>query len=146
MYTKLLISVVLYLFYAILSISNQDNNSESIEIKIREELKMFKVMSFLTKKEGLNTKEFIDYYENNHVPLIASIAPIPDGYKRNYIIGGTEEDFDVITEMSFQDREAYETWVAKMYAPDTGVIEDETRFLDRAKTKPHFIEEHKTYK
>lgn len=136
----------MYFFYAILSIANRDNTSESIEIKIREELKMFKVMSFLTKKEGLNTKEFIDYYENNHVPLIASIAPVPDGYKRNYIIGGTEEDFDVITEMSFQDREAYEAWVDKMYAPDTGVIEDETRFLDRAKTKPHFIEEHKTDK
>ncbi|AIQ12937.1 EthD domain-containing protein [Paenibacillus durus] len=111
---------------------------------------MFKVMSFLTKKDGMDTREFINYYENNHVPLIASIAPVPDGYKRNYIIKdniqGEVGDYDVITEMTFSNREAYETWVAKMYAPDTGVIEDESRFLDRSKTKPHFIEEYKTDK
>jgi hypothetical protein len=28
---------------------------------------MFKVFGFLTKKDGLRTEEFIDYYESKHV-------------------------------------------------------------------------------
>jgi hypothetical protein len=111
-------------------------------------IKMFKLMSFLTKKEGMSMGEFIDYYENHHVPLIASLAPVPNGYKRNFVLRdnnlSADGDFDVITEMFFEDREAFETWLAKMYAPDTGVIEDEMRFLDRTKTRPHLIEEYAT--
>jgi EthD domain len=38
---------------------------------------MLKVFAFLTKKEGMETQAFIDYYENKHVPLICSLAPTP---------------------------------------------------------------------
>ena len=31
---------------------------------------MLKVLAFLTKRKGLETQELIDYYENNHVPLV----------------------------------------------------------------------------
>ena len=34
---------------------------------------VLKVFAYLTKKEGLETQAFIDYYENHHVPLILSL-------------------------------------------------------------------------
>jgi hypothetical protein len=38
---------------------------------------MFKVLSFLTKTEGIEMQAFIDYYENKHVPLILRLALNP---------------------------------------------------------------------
>jgi EthD domain len=69
---------------------------------------MFKVFGFLTKREGMQMQDFIDYYENKHVPLICSLAPTPSLYKRRYIVRGEEltqeggaVDFDVMTELGF---------------------------------------------
>ena len=67
---------------------------------------MFKIMAFLSKREDIETRAFIDYYEHHHVPLIRSLAPTPIGYKRNYLVRGDELnieddsiDFDVVTEL-----------------------------------------------
>ena len=72
---------------------------------------MFKVFGFLTKREGMQMQDFIDYYENKHVPLICSLAPTPSLYKRRYIMRGEEltqeggaVDFDVMAELGFPDR------------------------------------------
>lgn len=70
---------------------------------------MFKVLAFLTKREGIETRAFIDYYEKKHVPLICSLAPTLIVYKRRYIIEkltneGGAIDFDVVTELGFADR------------------------------------------
>ena len=70
---------------------------------------MLKVFAYLTKREDLETQEFIDYYENHHVPLVFSLALAPPlVYKRNYLVRGDEFnreddtiDFDVITELVF---------------------------------------------
>jgi hypothetical protein len=51
---------------------------------------VFKVLGFLTKKEGMKMQDFIDYYENKHVPLIRGLAPIPSLYKRRCIVRGEE--------------------------------------------------------
>ena len=39
---------------------------------------MFKVLAFLTKKESIEMQAFVDYYENNHVPLIRTLVPHPN--------------------------------------------------------------------
>ena len=31
---------------------------------------MFKIMAFLSKREDIETRAFIEYYEHHHVPLI----------------------------------------------------------------------------
>src|SRR5205823_4415291 len=49
---------------------------------------MFKVLAFLTKRAGIETQAFIEYYENTHVPLICSLAPPPLVYKRRYLMRG----------------------------------------------------------
>jgi hypothetical protein len=114
---------------------------------------MLKVFGFLTKREGMETQAFIDYYENHHVPLICRLAPIPSVYKRNYLLRGNELnkeenaiDFDVVTELVFPDRTAYLVWRAQLSKPGSGeqVVADEEKSLDRSRTRACIIEEHVT--
>jgi hypothetical protein len=39
---------------------------------------MITTMALLKARDGLSRSEFIDHYENHHVPLILSLAPAPD--------------------------------------------------------------------
>ena len=112
---------------------------------------MFKVLAFLSKREGIETRAFIDYYENKHVPLICSLAPTPLIYKRRYLLEkltseGGAIDFDVVTELGFADRAAYLAWMAKLSAPGAGeqVSADEAKFLDRSRTRAYVVEEYVT--
>jgi uncharacterized protein (TIGR02118 family) len=114
---------------------------------------MFKVFGFLTKREGIQMHNFIDYYENSHVPLIRSLAPTPLVYKRRYVVRGEEltkeggvVDFDVMTELGFPDRNAFLAWMGALSAPGGGeqVAADEARFLDRSRTRAYVVDEHVT--
>lgn len=115
---------------------------------------MLKIMAFLTKREDIATRAFIEYYERNHVPLIRSLAPTPIGYKRNYLVRGDEIniedasiDFDVVTELVFPDRAAYLAWGAQLSESSSGeavISEDEMKFLDRSRTRAYVVEEHVT--
>jgi len=115
---------------------------------------MLKIMAFLTKRQDIATRAFIEYYEENHVPLIRSLAPGPIGYKRNYLVRGDEFniedasiDFDVVTELVFPDRAAYVAWGAQLSASAAGdpvISEDELKFLDRSRTRAYVVEEHVT--
>ena len=114
---------------------------------------MLKVFGFLSKREGIESQAFIDYYENHHVPLICSLAPTPIVYKRNYLLRGDELNkeeqaigFDVVTELVFADRAAYLAWRAQLSKPGAGeqVVADEERFLDRSRTRACIIEERVT--
>jgi|ERR1700722_1431297 len=105
----------------------------------------FKIMAFLVKRNDVTYDELIEHYENVHVPLILSLAPPPLTYKRNFVVrdsAASRDEVDIITELVFFDRHAYEGWVAAMYAADSGVADDEARFLDRSKTRSYFVEEH----
>jgi hypothetical protein len=42
-------------------------SQENVEIGL-------KVYGFLTKREGMDTQAFIEYYEKNHVPLVLSLV------------------------------------------------------------------------
>src|SRR5690349_19620660 len=42
-------------------------------------------MAFLVKRPELEFSDFVDYYENRHVPLILGLGPGPVSYKRNFI-------------------------------------------------------------
>jgi EthD domain len=110
---------------------------------------MLKVLAFLSKREGMETRAFIDHYENRHVPLVLSLAWAPIVYKRNYLTRGDElnreedtVDFDVITEMVFSDRADFLAWRGKLSVEAIGA--DEERFLDRSRTRSYIIEEHVT--
>jgi uncharacterized protein (TIGR02118 family) len=110
---------------------------------------MFKVLAFLTKRESIETRAFVDYYENKHVPLICSLAPTPIVYKRRYVIEkltneGGVIDFDVVTELGFADRAAYLAWMAQLSGAGAQVAADEAKFLDRSRTRAYVVEEYVT--
>src|SRR5262245_44137373 len=90
--------------------------------------------------------EFIDYYENHHVPLILSTAPAPTAYKRNYVDRGgpvSAIDCDAIVEQEFADRAAFDAWLAAVTTGPAGerVAADEARFLDRSRTRACVVAE-----
>ena len=107
---------------------------------------MFKVFAYLTKRQDLTSDAFMDYYENHHVPLVLSLAPMPRVYKRNYVVRGDAANrespaitFDVVTHTVGDDRAGFESWIALLGVP--AIAEDEARFLDRSQTKAHLIDE-----
>lgn len=114
---------------------------------------MFKILAYLVKREGMTIEEFIDYYENHHVPLIVSLAPPPVVYKRHYLsrgdvvnIGEADIDWDVVTEQVFADRDAFYDWIGQVTAGEAGerVAADESRFLDRARTRVCVVNDYVT--
>jgi hypothetical protein len=46
---------------------------------------VLKILSYLVKRDGMAIEEFVEYYENHHVPLILNLAPPPEVYKRHYL-------------------------------------------------------------
>jgi hypothetical protein len=114
---------------------------------------VLKILSYLVKRDGMATGEFVDYYENHHVPLILSLAPPPVVYKRHYLqrgdavnIGEAGIDFDVVTEQVFADRSAFQSWIDAVTAGDAGerVAADEARFLDRSRTRSCVVSDYVT--
>lgn len=100
-----------------------------------------KIMAFLVKRHYVTNDELIEHYESRHVPLILSLDPPPLTYRRNFL---RLEDTRAAPELVFADRQTYADWVSAMYAPDSGVAEDEARFLDRSKTRSCVVEAHST--
>jgi len=103
---------------------------------------VLRILSYLTRRDGMTAEEFVDYYENHHVPLILSLAPPPMVYKRHYVqrddvLNIGDVDFDVVTEQAFADRSAFETWMNAVTVGAAGdrVAADEARFLDRSRTR-----------
>jgi hypothetical protein len=106
------------------------------------------MLSYLVKREGMSADEFVDYYENHHVPLILSLAPPPAVYKRHYLqrgdafnLGEATIDFDVVTEQQFEDRTAFQSWIEAVTSGDNGdrVAADEARFLERSQTRASVV-------
>jgi len=111
---------------------------------------MYRVFGFLQKLPHLSMEAFTDYYETRHIPLVLSIAGQPPVYKRRYIDrdkpttrGAGTVDFDVMTELAFEDRAAFSAWMGRLYGPaaEGKVVEDEARFLDMAKTRGYVVDE-----
>lgn len=109
---------------------------------------MITTIALLKARPGLTHDEFVDHYENHHVPLILSLAPAPSAYSRTYLPApaerGAEADFDVMTRLRFEDEAARALWLARVYAPGSGVAEDEERFLDRTRTRSWAVDERVT--
>jgi uncharacterized protein (TIGR02118 family) len=110
----------------------------------------FKAMAVMAKKPGLSKTEFIDYYENHHVPLIRSMFDIAE-YRRSYVdLTGAilapeveKPDFDVVTELWFKTRTDYEAMLAGPNDPEVTrrIADDEANFLDRTKTRFFIVDE-----
>jgi uncharacterized protein (TIGR02118 family) len=120
---------------------------------------MLKAVVLLKRKQGLTPEQFIHHYENNHVPLVRRLLPSIGRYVRNYLsdtslsaarqAGGADSPrpyFDVITELWFEDRAAYDRFITALNDPDTSrrLQEDEERFLDRTVVQTFSVAEYES--
>ncbi|WP_178128944.1 EthD domain-containing protein [Pseudomonas sp. PB120] len=111
---------------------------------------MYKCIALLKKRADLSRDQLIDYYENNHAPLIKSLFPGIKEYRRNFLdlegafLSQTASiDFDVVTEIWFEDRAAYDVFIAENRKPDVArrIAEDELNVFDRNATRMFVVEE-----
>jgi hypothetical protein len=103
----------------------------------------YKALIFLKRRPGMSLQEFRDYYENNHVKLCMKYMSGVRRYFRRYVTpfpnpvsgNAAEMDFDVVTELWYDDRALYEKvleYAAQGVLP-ADVIADEERVFDRTK-------------
>jgi hypothetical protein len=116
---------------------------------------IYKLLLFLKRNPALTVDVFRDYYENVHSKLALKYdSGNLKRYVRRYVepLGGDLDrqaealDFDVVTELWFEDKAAFDT-VVKFAArgklpPD--VVADEERVFDRAKIRYVTVVEHET--
>ena len=115
---------------------------------------MFKAIALLTCKPGLPRHDFVHYYEHNHAKLIWSLFPWIVEYRRNYVdVEGAIvfpnaklPDFDVITELWFENRAGYDRMLSDHENPEVGgaIARDEENCFDRTKTRFFAVEEAET--
>jgi uncharacterized protein (TIGR02118 family) len=113
---------------------------------------MIKAIAFLKCKAGLSREAFIQYYETRHVPLILSIAPQICDYRRNYLLmkgailapGMSAPDFDVVTELWYPDRAAFDMAMAAFTTRVNAdrIARDEENLFDRSRTRFFVVDEH----
>lgn len=111
---------------------------------------MYKCIAMLRRRPGLSRDAFIDYYETRHSALIRALLPGILEYRRNYVVhegalafpDASPIDFDVVTELGFSDRAAYERFTAKAAEPDIArqIAEDEENLFDRGATRMFVVE------
>lgn len=110
-----------------------------------------KVVAMLRKRADISREEFIRYYTENHAPLILSLLPGIVEYRRNFTVfdgayvneGAAAFDFDVLTEIRFRDRAAYDAAMQVSADPEVAqrIANDEENFLDRSGTRMFVVEE-----
>ena len=116
---------------------------------------MIKMVTLIPRKPGMSREEFIDYYENRHVPLTESLFPqvvkCVGNYPRtgNFHYVGSRAapavPFDAVTEHWFADQAAYDEMMAEFAGdPDKfrQLSEDEDKFCDKEHMIMFLVEEH----
>jgi len=106
---------------------------------------IFKILIFLKRRPGMSLEAFRDYYEGVHAKIGEKYAAGVRRYVRRYVQpvphplpGVTEEmDFDVITELWFDDRAIFENVLnfASRGELPAEVVADEERLFDRSKSR-----------
>lgn len=112
---------------------------------------MYKCIALLRQRPDISREAFVDYYENRHSVLIRQLLPGILDYRRNYVDregafvfpGAQPMDFDVVTELRFADRAAYDRFTAKAAEPDIAnqIARDEENLFDRSATRMFVVEE-----
>jgi uncharacterized protein (TIGR02118 family) len=117
---------------------------------------MYKILILMKKKAGLSRAQFIEYYENSHVPLMRELAPHRELYRRNYLVfddpmfnvdgrSGAADSvaFDVVTESIFATRDAAEAAKnAALASPENlkRIKEDEANFCEPGSVRMYVVE------
>jgi hypothetical protein len=106
---------------------------------------MFKLLIFLKRRPGMSLEEFREYYESVHSKLGEKYSRGARRYVRRYLQpfpaplapGSAELDFDVVTELWYDDRASLEKDLQFSDRPDIAreIEADEERVFDRSKIR-----------
>jgi len=112
---------------------------------------MFKAICLIRRKPGMTREAFIDRYENGHAVLCAKLIPGMVGYVRRYVVpdqtflypGAPDLDFDVLTELWYENRKAYEASMKSLEDPAAAhaLAEDERKLFDLSSIRRFIVEE-----
>ena len=106
---------------------------------------MIKVISLVYRKKGISPRQFLSYWQEKHAPLAVEIIPGVLHYAQNHPIAspGLEDDADGISEMWFEDMDAYEEYMEwRVSGEALAMKETEEKFLDESRTRRYVVEEH----
>ena len=107
---------------------------------------IYKAIIGLKRRPGMSVAEFRDYYENVHTRVAGKYTqPGMCHYSRRYLDPLPhldtkvvhEPEFDVITELWYDDKQAFDglVWMVSKGRIPEDVFEDEQRVFDREKTR-----------
>ena len=117
-------------------------------------------MMLIKKRPDMSREEFIDYYNNKHVPLMHRLLSRGAAiHRRNFVIPNiadigsadnldvaAQNDYDVICEVFYEDRETAESVMRDFQDPEIRRLteEDEAKFQLRGSIKRYIVEVHET--
>lgn len=121
---------------------------------------MVKIIMLIKKRPDLTREEFMDYYDNKHVPLMHKILSKGAAvHRRNFVIPNVadigsadnidtsaENEYDVICEVFYEDRETAESVMRDFEDPEIRRLceEDEAKFQLRGSIKRFIVDVHET--
>lgn len=116
---------------------------------------MFKTIGLLKRRPGMSVEEFRDYYESNHRVIGEKyLKGNAEHYMRRFLTPSgsfetgeqVEAEYDVVLEVWYADRAAYEATVELLTAPEAAreIAEDEEKLFDRPRNRFFFVEEHES--
>lgn len=121
---------------------------------------MIKIVLLLRKRPDLTREQFIDYYENKHVPLVMGlIGDYFADYKRSYVrwdnpvsahaagdfVGPNgQQRFDVVTECWFKDEATMMACFDKAQRSEIAetIARDEENCFDRSSIRSLIVDEY----
>lgn len=116
---------------------------------------MLKFVTLLKRRPGMSREAFIDYYERHHARIgVKYLSGHALRYLRRYVrpmpnpVTGAhdEPEHDVVMEIWFADRAAFDATMARLAEPAVAaeIAEDEERLFDRSMHRHFFVEEHES--
>lgn len=119
---------------------------------------MIKMLFLLTAKPGMSRDAFIERYETRHVEVSLLLVPFYHEYRRSFLLpdsmvavshvgeAAARPQFDVVTELWFEDQAAVERMQREMAETNAGelIAEDERDQFDRSKMLMILAEEYVT--
>lgn len=112
---------------------------------------MAKLIALMKLRKGVSASVARCMYEEEHVPLVMRLMPMIRDYRRNYLdrsnahIPASESwpDFDIITELWFDNASDLQLFLARMREGGEGrqLCADSARFLAAGTTRVFTVEE-----
>lgn len=104
-----------------------------------------RTLALIARHPALDRDSFRAHYEQQHVPLALPLLEGLTRYVRNHVVAslaGDSPGFDVLTEFSYRDSDAFDAVLARLGSPaGTAIAEDELQFMDKARNVFFSVEE-----